>query len=507
MTTVADPSFIEFSEETLGLKLYDWQEDAVTAFDEANVQLVQVSLATPNGSGKSAVVIPTLALGWLALYPRGRVVLTTADGKQLDGQVMPALESHRAKFPHWKFIEREITTPTGGRFVAFTTDDAGRAEGWHKLNDDDGPLLIIADEAKTIPDAIFSAIDRCTYNAILLTSSPGHMVGRFYESQFKPDLGYIVIRIGLKDCPHITQDKIDRIVAAHGRNSAFARSTLDGEFMEATGEARFDADGLTALEEMCNVEETLPKALQAELGELIQQERRALQWIPNPKGWVWIREAPTPGCSYLGFCDPMTGAQSEGAVKRDTHAAGILRLSYIDERQVEHDDEVVAVLHHEGGCRWDNDILADRLSSLLLHYDDAPVIVEANNAGTEVMRLLIIAGRTLWRREKPNHRLPGKKMIDVVGFQTTDATKAHWVGALGRHIRERLLICRYREAVRHFQHFVLDEKGKGNAQANCFDDFVTGVGMAIFARASAKRMTLPPPPVVFGRPQQASAWS
>ncbi len=201
----------------------------------------------------------------------------------------------------------------------------------------------------------------------------------------------------------------------------------------------------------------------------------------------------------------MTGEQSEGALVRDTHGAGILRLSYIDEHQIEHDDEVVAVLHHDGGCRWDNDILTDRLSMLLRHYGDAPVIVEANNSGTEVMRLLIIAGRTLWRREKPNHRMPGKKMIDVVGFQTTDATKSHWVGALGRHIRERLLVCRYRTAVQQFATFILDDKGKGGAQAGCHDDLVTGIGMAIFARATAKRMQLPPP-IQFGRPA-VSAWT
>lgn len=226
-----ETSFIYFAEETLGMSLYGWQSDTVEEFDDASRALVQVSLATPNGSGKSSIVIPTLVLGWLAMYPRGRVVLTTADGKQLDGQVMPAIESHRAKFPEWKFIEREIETPTGGRFVAFTTDQAGRAEGWHKLDDLDGPLLMIVDEAKTVPDDIFQAVARCTYNALLLTSSPGRMSGKFYDSQFKPEMGFRRISVGLKDCPHIGQDKIDRIIAEYGPNSPFTRSTLHGEFV------------------------------------------------------------------------------------------------------------------------------------------------------------------------------------------------------------------------------------------------------------------------------------
>jgi len=227
-----EASFLTFAEETLGLTLYDWQADTLEPFDEASERLVMVSLATPNGSGKSAVVITTLVLGWLALYPKGRVVITTADGKQLDGQIMPAIESHRSKFPGWTFLNRKVTTPTGGSFVAFTTDQAGRAEGWHKLDDIGGPLLMIADEAKSIPEDIFTALDRCTYNGILLASSPGKMSGTFYESQHNPDLGYVRIAVGLKDCPHITQDKIDRIIAKHGANSPFTRSALHGEFIE-----------------------------------------------------------------------------------------------------------------------------------------------------------------------------------------------------------------------------------------------------------------------------------
>lgn len=232
-----ETSFITFGIEVLGYDLYEWQCAVVEAFDEASNKMVQVSLATPNGSGKSAVVIPTLVLGWLAMYAKGRVCLTSADGKQIDGQLMPALEAHRSKFPGWKFIEREITTPTGGRFVAFSTAEPGRAEGWHKLDDIEGPLLIIIDEAKTVDEGIFSSFDRCTYNAILLCSSPGKMSGRFYETQFKPELDYYRIRIGLKDCPHIDDAKIARIIQMHGPNSPFARSALHGEFLEL-----FDGD-------------------------------------------------------------------------------------------------------------------------------------------------------------------------------------------------------------------------------------------------------------------------
>lgn len=497
-------SLLTFARKRLGLSLYDWQIDAISPFDDASLELILVSLATPNGSGKSAIVIPTLVLGWLAVYPRGRVVLTTADGKQLDGQVMPAIESFRARFPAWKFIEREVTTPTGGRFVAFTTDQAGRAEGWHKGDDLDSPLLMIVDEAKTVPDEIFSAIDRCTFNALLLTSSPGKMTGRFYDSQFKPGGKFIRLRVGLADCPHIGQDKIDRIVAEHGPDSPFTRSTLHGEFMEADAELRFNREGLDRIKASAETFEAHWRAQLREhpeatlIGELHQQEKektKAITWLPDYEtGWLWCAEKPRGGCRYIGFCDPMTGAQSEGSLKRDTHAAGILRLAYTDftvSPAVSYDGEVVAVLHHPDGCRWDNDILAERFA-LLLHWYQCVAIVEANNSGTEVMRLLMLAGCNLWRRRKRDHKNPGKK-LEVVGFQTTAGTKSEWIGALGRAIREQDLTCNYLLAARQFCTFVLNEKGTGEAQGGAFDDFVTGVGLALYARESASVYPLPAP--------------
>lgn len=510
-------SLIRFGEEILSYSFYGWQDDTITPFDDASARLVMVSLCTPNGSGKSSVVIPTVALGWLALYKRGRVVITTKDGKQLDNQVLPAIMAHRSKFPHWKFIEREVHTPDehgnfdgGGHLIAFVTDDAGRAEGWHKLDDFDGPLLIICDESKSIPETIFEAIDRCTYNAILLTSSPGFMKGRFYQSQYTLP-GWVRVRVGLNDCPHIPPDKIQRLMDTYGPNGVtpnpqFLKSTLEGQFMEAAAEARFNAGGLKAMaDEAAEFERrwrirARERPADSIIGELYDQPSGGIQWMPDiDAGWVWIREAPVYGCEYIGWGDPMTGEQSEGSLKRDTHAFGILRTAYIDQQKVFHPDEIVAILYapHEG-VRWDNDIVSERFDILLRYYGDCCAVVEANNSGVEVLRLLKMAGRNLWLRPKHDHRNPGRR-LEVMGFQTNAATKNLWIGAIGRAIRENepiegaepsptRLICLYPLAVSQFSTFILNEKGVGEAQEGCFDDFVAGIGMGLFAKDSATKL-------------------
>ena len=212
--------------------LYWWQDEVISWFDDLQ-EVKRCSLLTPNGSGKSSVVVPTIVYYWLSVFPKGRVVITTKDSKQLDQQIWPALIAHKEKFPAFTFVEREIRNNTGGFAIGFTTDEAGRAEGWHKLDDFDGPLLIICDEAKSIPEPIFQAFDRCTYNALLYISSAGENRGRFYESQTNDKIGFKHLAVGLKDCPHISEKRVKIIIEQYGPDHPFTLSTLHGKFMDS----------------------------------------------------------------------------------------------------------------------------------------------------------------------------------------------------------------------------------------------------------------------------------
>ena len=127
------------------------------------------AVRAPNGVGKSSKIITLSALRWLQRFPRGRVVITSFDSRQVSDQLWPALQLQISKFPTWRasHAEHRIDTPTGGRLRAFTTDDPGRAEGFH--DDKDAPLSIIVDEAKSVPADIIQAIDRCSYFVFLLS--------------------------------------------------------------------------------------------------------------------------------------------------------------------------------------------------------------------------------------------------------------------------------------------------------------------------------------------------
>jgi phage terminase large subunit len=227
-----------FCEGILGYpKLYDWQCNVLQPFMFASgpeARLVQVAVMSPNEGGRSSLLVSGIATWWLALHVRGKVGITTADQKQLNEQILPALEINKQKMVGWHSVQSpyyRLMTPTGGRLIAFTTDDAGRVEGLHKGNDIESPLLWIIDEAKNVKQEIFTGVDRCSYNAKLLSSSPGLKRGTFFDAFTKNRAQYVAVSAGLKDCPHISKDKVDRIVATYGEEHPFTRSSVYGEFM------------------------------------------------------------------------------------------------------------------------------------------------------------------------------------------------------------------------------------------------------------------------------------
>lgn len=231
--------------------LYEWQSDICEAIDRcSSMERVKLAAVCPNGAGKTSVVMAVSILRWLERYPRGKVVVTSSDGKQLDAQLMPALVKHQHRFPSWEFLSRQIRTKQGGFLLAFSTNEASKAEGHH--GGKDAPLLIIVDEAKSIDEAIFEAFDRCTYAVILYISSPGLKAGRFYDSFSARRDQFMTFQIGLKDCKHISEARIADVIDTYGPLDPMTRSTLHGEFMDYDEETSFAFDFNSVMETITN---------------------------------------------------------------------------------------------------------------------------------------------------------------------------------------------------------------------------------------------------------------
>ncbi|MEO0796296.1 MAG: hypothetical protein AAFX93_14095 [Verrucomicrobiota bacterium] len=217
-------------------------------FLEAEPEARRVNVKTCNGAGKTTRMFPGVAFWIMSVFPRAKVIYTTASGTQLSTQFWPALTKFESRFEGWEFLRGsyEVKAPNGSRLKGFVTNEAGRAEGHHGNKDllyelsnpnEDGPLVILIDEAKTVPDFIYDAFDRCTYQLQLSESSPGYAEGRFYEYFSTKSKGCHIFTVSgdpdKPDAPHLDHVKNRRLIEELGPDHPLVRSKVFAEFMDS----------------------------------------------------------------------------------------------------------------------------------------------------------------------------------------------------------------------------------------------------------------------------------
>ena len=92
--------------------------------------------------------------------------------------------------------------------------------------------MIIVDEAKTVPDGVFEAFDRCTRLFQLWVSSPGKPWGQFYEAFHAMRKFFWTRKVRSDECPHIDPAKRQRDLEKYGADHPLYRSMHDAEFTE-----------------------------------------------------------------------------------------------------------------------------------------------------------------------------------------------------------------------------------------------------------------------------------
>jgi phage terminase large subunit len=198
---------------------------------------------------------PPPAISWfLRKYPLGWVVVTSGSWNQLRNQLWPSLSILRDRNPGWSVrrgSECIVTTTEArerhvGGAVGFSTNDANRAEGWHpKINRETDPVFIIVDEAKSVPDEIFGAFQRCTRVFQLWVSSPGKPSGKFYEAFHRNAGLYWTRKVRSDECPHIDPKKREFDREELGADSPLYRSMHDAEFTSLDERVVISPESLT----------------------------------------------------------------------------------------------------------------------------------------------------------------------------------------------------------------------------------------------------------------------
>ena len=194
-----------------------------------------------NEAGKTTRVLPTVIMWHCTLFPRrgdnGGATCTSGSWSQIENQLMPALHALRPKFPAWDFNSTEIIRDGFPNFMAYSTINPGRAEGYHGSTEH--PLAMFFDEAKSIPDDIIRAAeDRCRPQRLGLLSSPGFAMGRFYDSFSPKETYWDRHTVTFEQCPWIDRVLMRQVIERAGGGSyekglldPYIRSAYFAEFM------------------------------------------------------------------------------------------------------------------------------------------------------------------------------------------------------------------------------------------------------------------------------------
>lgn len=219
-------------------------------------QAYRAAYVTVNGSGKDMVLIATAAIGLPLLYKNTFVVITSASHEQLKYQTSRHIVNgitqlnKRLGFKVYDSVEfYHRCEARGGEIKLFVTDEEGRAEGWHPMHPA-GRLVLIVNEAKSIPPAVFTALDRCSgYSHWIEVSSPGSRRGLFYKNHLNaighpniPRRGrYFTRKVHQRECPHKSEEDRRNFLAKHGLNSYAYQTSVLCNFWEQETEVAIPA--------------------------------------------------------------------------------------------------------------------------------------------------------------------------------------------------------------------------------------------------------------------------
>jgi hypothetical protein len=215
---------VDFGYSCLKVDLfYDWQIFALEAYGQG----LPVVLCAANGSGKTQRVVAIAILWQLTYWPKSRLPVTSGSWTQLEHQLWPALERFSHRYPHWHWMSMRVITDQGGEAFAFSTNEPGRAEGYH--GNDEEPVGYIIDEAKTVPDGIYHASNRCTCKFRMTSSSAGGPLGFFFDCFHKLRSRYYTQRVLSSQCAHL-REKFERDKLIYQPDDPVFRSMHFSEF-------------------------------------------------------------------------------------------------------------------------------------------------------------------------------------------------------------------------------------------------------------------------------------
>lgn len=223
-----------FAVEVFGVTLDPWQERVLRAFGRGERG---ISIRACHGPGKTMIAAILVWLMLLTRFPQ-KTVATAPSRGQLEDALVSEILKWGAKLPpalrdlfEVKKNRIELKAAPADSFFTARTARAENPEALQGVHSDN--VLLIADEASGVPEAIFEAAagSMSGHSATtLLLGNPVRSSGTFYDSHNKNRAHWYTERVSYTDSSRVSQEFADDIARRYGENSNAYRIRVLGEF-------------------------------------------------------------------------------------------------------------------------------------------------------------------------------------------------------------------------------------------------------------------------------------
>lgn len=225
-----------FVREVFGVEPDKWQEAVLRAYGRGERR---ISIASCHGPGKTAVVSWCSWHQLATRYPQNTKA-TAPSGGQLEDGLLKEMNKWASKLPPeirdlFEITKRriELKQAPSMSFFAARTARAEKPEALQGLHEDEGYILLIADEASAVPEPVFEAAAGSMSGAratTILISNPTRSSGLFFDTHHKLKDMWFTIRVSYEDSTRVDPDFVEDIARRYGRKSTAFRVRCLGLF-------------------------------------------------------------------------------------------------------------------------------------------------------------------------------------------------------------------------------------------------------------------------------------
>lgn len=230
-----------FVREVLGADPDDWQDKVLAAYDRRERR---ISIRSGHGVGKTTVLAWLLVHHAVCRFPQKAVCTAPTQGQLFDALASETKTWFRrlpAQLQQLFDIKLEsivyLPAPTES-FISFRTSSPDKPEALAGVHSD--WVLLIADEASGIPEAIFEAASGSMsgHNAItLLAGNPVRTSGLFFDTHHELKSDWTTFHVSSLTSPRVNDDYVTDMKKRYGDESNAFRVRVLGEFPKTDDDA------------------------------------------------------------------------------------------------------------------------------------------------------------------------------------------------------------------------------------------------------------------------------